>query len=213
MTTKPKILNLYSGIGGTIHKLNDYSNITNVDNNKIVLEINKRLHPGSTNILCDAKEYLIKNYRNFDIILASPPCQPNTRLNYTLNSQNIVRLPDLSIYEIVLFLEQFHKGLYMVENVISYFEPLIKPQILDRHFVWSNVKFKNIDMPNKFNLSSSNIKYLENSLGINLGKTKGLGKRKDQILRNCIHPGLGVQIIEQLNQAFDNRNFIQNKLF
>ena len=44
----------------------------------------------------------------------------------------------MTLYEEILFLKHHFKGKWVVENVKPYYEPLIKPQILERHCFWSN---------------------------------------------------------------------------
>ena len=39
------------------------------------------------------------------------------------------------------------KGKWVVENVISYYEPLIKPQEVNRHYFWSNFIISKIELP------------------------------------------------------------------
>jgi hypothetical protein len=58
----------------------------------------------------------------------------------------------MTLYQEILFLKSWFKGRWVIENVIPYYEPLIKPTVeLGRHFFWSNFeiqskKFTNIDV-------------------------------------------------------------------
>ena len=47
----------------------------------------------------------------------------------------------------ILFLQYFFKGKYVVENVQGYYKPLIEPQKIGRHYYWANftIPDKNID--------------------------------------------------------------------
>lgn len=142
-----------------------------------------------------------KNYKEFDFIWASPPCTTHTRMRN--NSWLKKVLPDLRLYSIIIFLDRFFDGFWVVENVISHYKPIIRPTIiLDRHYFWSNFPLKE----KKYNKPKGNFKNLpkevlceylqiEPSI-IDLFKDKNWkthdGKR--QILRNCVSPELGKDI-------------------
>jgi len=44
----------------------------------------------------------------------------------------------LKLYQEIIFLDTFFKGKYCVENVIPYYEALVKGQQRDRHLYWTN---------------------------------------------------------------------------
>ena len=46
----------------------------------------------------------------------------------------------MSLYQEVIFLDNFFKGKYIVENVIPYYDPLMPAQKRGRHLYWSNIK-------------------------------------------------------------------------
>ena len=46
--------------------------------------------------------------------------------------------PDMKLYQEIIFLDTFFNGKYVVENVIPYYEPLIKAQKRGRHLYWAN---------------------------------------------------------------------------
>ena len=50
----------------------------------------------------------------------------------------------MSLYQQVIILKHFFKGKWVVENVMSYYDPLIKPQESGRHYFWANFKIPNI---------------------------------------------------------------------
>jgi DNA (cytosine-5)-methyltransferase 1 len=56
----------------------------------------------------------------------------------------LARFPDMKLYEEIIFLQNYFKGRWVVENVISYYEPLIQPQLIQRHYIWSNKIFPKI---------------------------------------------------------------------
>jgi DNA (cytosine-5)-methyltransferase 1 len=97
--------------------------------------------------------------------------------------------PDMKLYEEIIFLQYHAKGLYAVENVVSYYEPLIQPQKVGRHYVWSNFAIS------PFESEASNIRSknkISDFQEYDLTKYKLSNKR--QVLRNCVNPSLGLHI-------------------
>lgn len=145
-----KILNLYCGEGGNREFWGNEDDITSVENDPNIAAKYKSLYPDDTVIVADAHEYLLDHYKDFDFIWSSPPCQSHSRTNYFINS--IVkrsRYPDMSLYQEIIFLQQFAKCYWCVENVISYYQPLIPCQVIGRHQIWANFKIPQIEMPKK----------------------------------------------------------------
>jgi DNA (cytosine-5)-methyltransferase 1 len=146
MIKKIKVLNLYAGIGGN-RKLWDtipgYEfEITAVEFDPKIAAIYKSFFPNDTVIVGDAHQYLIDHYKEYSdgFIWASPPCPTHSQVNHFLNAQGVIRYPDMSLWQEIIFLQYFCKGLYCIENVKSYYDPLIKPQISGRHYFWANFK-------------------------------------------------------------------------
>jgi len=95
----------------------------------------------------------------------------------------------------VLFLKYYFKGDWVVENVIPFYEPLIKPQIVSRHCFWSNFIIKqNKDIPNTLKIQSN-----KRDIDFDFGDIK-LTHRKDQILHNCVEPELGLWVLKSLQE-------------
>jgi len=131
-----KILNLFAGIGGNRTNWGDEHEITAVDLDEKALEIYHKRFPNDKIVVADAYEYVVEHFNEFDFVWASPPCKTHSRLNAF--KQNI-RLPDLRLYELIIFLKQYFDGKWVVENVVPYYELLIPPTIqLSRHLFWSN---------------------------------------------------------------------------
>jgi len=148
MKRKIKILNLYAGIGGN-RKLwpDDEIEVTAVENITEIAKEYKRNFPNDIVVVGDAKEYLLKNFKEFDFIWASPPCPTHSRMRTLwkgsgkLNNKTSgesYKLPDMDLYSIIIFLKHFYEGVWVVENVISYYNPLIIPCVIDNHYFWSN---------------------------------------------------------------------------
>lgn len=192
-----KILNLYAGIGGNRKLWGDEHEITAVEFNPEIAAVYKALYPNDIVIIGDAHEYLRKHFMEFDIVWTSPPCPSHSRLNTMLVSVgNEYRFPDMKLYEEIIFLKHFFKGYWIVENVIPYYEPLIKPQIIDRHCFWANFNIPNEDFKS-LNVCGGNnnakVKDLEAEYGFNLSEFKLPNKLK--ALRNCVRPETGLHIL------------------
>ena len=149
-----KILNLYAGIGGNRKLWGDEHHVTAVEFDENIAKAYQDRYPNDRVVTGCAKEYLLNNYKEFDFIWASPPCQSHSTIinsQYTRDTYT-AKFPDMSLYEIILFL-QFHNKdkLWVVENVIPYYKELIKPAAeIDRHYYWSNFNIPKIDTEKKY---------------------------------------------------------------
>ncbi len=198
-----KVLNLYAGLGGN-RKLWKDCHVTSVENYKPIADVYERLYPQDTLIRDDAHEYLKDNFQEFDLIWSSPPCQTHSRMAKATR-HSLRRYPDLRLYEEILFLQHFYEGTWVVENVVPFYKPLIAPtQRTGRHLFWSSSYFLIGDghnPPNFINLADvSGKKALMDWLDIHYEENiyyKG-NHCPAQILRNCVHPKLGLQIFNQL---------------
>ena len=61
-----RILNAYAGIGGNRALWCDEHDITAVEYNEDIAAVYKDRFQNDTVIVCDAHEYLLKNYKEFD---------------------------------------------------------------------------------------------------------------------------------------------------
>lgn len=195
-----RVLNLYAGIGGNRRDWTGVK-VTAVENNPKIAAAYKRLYTGDTVIIGDAHQYLLKNYKEFDFIWASPPCPSHSIMNWWIQSQK--KYPDMNLYSEVLFLKAFFKGVYVIENVIPYYSPLIAPdKKIGRHLFWSNLKISDFNPPKftgvlekKKGGGNDNLKIIE-WLGIYLPERIYLtGKDHLQVYRNCVHPSIGKNIM------------------
>ena len=200
-----EVLNLYPGVGGN-RKFWEGCRVTAVENNEKIAAVYQRQHPEDTVIIGDAHKYLIENYSNFDFIWSSPPCQTHSRMNKATRHKTR-RYPDMKLYEEIIFLQHFYKGPWIVENVVPYYEPLIKAKKIGRHLFWSNFAFEAEDVkrPENFiNLANlAGKKALMDWLGIHYDENIYYGNNHcpAQILRNCVHPKLGKQIFDAMREA------------
>ena len=175
------ILNGYAGIGGNRALWGNDHKITAIEFDSKIAAIYKELYPNDTVIVTDAHEYLLNNYSKYDFIWMSPPCQSHSRTNYFLHAKGIIRYPDMRLWQEILLLQNFYKGMYCVENVIGYYEPMIKPIEIGRHYLWANFKIPVIEQP-------------KNGIGKMCGKNQTAGK-KHITERNAVNPELGLHVL------------------
>lgn len=198
-----KILNLYAGIGGNRKLWGDEHEVTAVEYKLEIAKIYADHFPNDTLIIGDAHEYLLKHYEEFDFIWSSPPCPTHSQLGRlrALNEHNAstgqfspYKYPDMKLYQEIILLKHMFKGKWVVENVIAYYEPLIKPIEIQRHHFWSNFHIQKIDLDTD-NIDKGKVREWEQKLGYDLSKYTGVNKRL--VLRNCVRPELGLHIFEE----------------
>lgn len=144
---KMKILNLYACLGGNRYKWNEVAKEANIEIEVTAVEIDPDLaklyqerFPDDIVIVSDAHKYLLNHYKEFDFIWSSPPCTTHSRLRLTISNKKgyVPKFPDMKLYEEIIFLDMYFKKKYCVENVIPYYDPLIKGQQRGRHIYWTN---------------------------------------------------------------------------
>lgn len=194
-----KVLNLYAGIGGN-RKLWEDVEVTAVEWDEQRAAVYADLFPDDAVIVGDAHQYLLDHYKEYDFIWSSPPCPTHGGMRYSqvLAGNHAPKYPDMQLWQEIIFLEYHVKGLYCVENVKPYYKLFLPAQKLNRHFFWSNFHISNFNEPKKtFDFHKANRTQLEKYLGFPSGTTQPLNnRRRDQILRNCVHPTLGKHILD-----------------
>lgn len=194
-----KVLNLYAGLGGN-RKLWKDCQVTAVEYDKKIANVYQKLNPDDTVIVCDAHQYLLENYQNFDFIWSSPPCQSHSRMIRSGRNRK-PRYPDMKLYEEILFLKHNFTGGWVVENVKPYYDPLLNPISMGRHLFWSNFSWTNFEVPGpKDFINLTNLKgkqALMDWLGIHYEENIYYEENHcpAQILRNCVHPKVGQHIM------------------
>lgn len=207
---KMKALNLYAGLGGN-RKYWDGVQVTAIEYTQKIADVYKLFNPEDEVIVTDAHEYLLNNANDYDFIWSSPPCQSHSRMIRSGKNRK-PRYPDLKLYEEILFLQNNYKGLWLVENVVPYYEPLIKPtKKIGRHLFWSNFDFEadEIKQPKNFinQTTLAGKKALMEWLDIHYDESiyyEG-NHCPAQILRNCVHPKLGEQIFNQVKMLINSK--------
>lgn len=202
-----KILNLYAGIGGNrfLWDSVDFNfEITAVENDPEIAKIYENNFPNDKMIVDDAHDFLIKNYKNYDIIWTSPPCQTHSLIRYNSGVKSKKNFPpkyiDLTLYQEIVFLEKHFFGKYVVENVRPYYKPLIQPtQKIGSHYFWANFYLPKIKIKAQLH-THGNISELEKRKSFSLKNHKIPYNKKRQILRNAIPPELGLHILNSALQ-------------
>lgn len=133
-----KILNAYAGIGGNRKLWGDEHEVTAIEYDPNIAKIYQDNFPNDKVIVTDAHQYILEHYKEFDLIWSSPPCPSHSRVRKATEHQNAPVYPDMKLYEEILFLQGYFKGKWCVENVVAWYEPLIRPNKIADHYFWSN---------------------------------------------------------------------------
>ena len=192
-----KILNLYSGIGGNRKLWGDEHEVTAVEYDENIAPVYADLFPNDELVIGDAHEYLRLHHKEFDFIWSSPPCQTHSSFRYNIGVQLRgveEKYPDITLYEEILSLQYHSEALWVVENVVPYYPPMLNPVKRNRHLYWAN--FHIPELPRLVeNLRAMNkVSDLESLHGYDLSAYRIPNKR--QVLRNCVAPETGLQILE-----------------
>ena len=190
-----KILNLYAGIGGN-RALWDGHEITAVEMFPEVADVYRQLYPRDEVVVGDAMDYLEKNFSDFDLIWASPPCPSHGQYRHNvgvIGKGFAPVMPDMTLYSQIVFLQHYAKGKWIVENVKPYYDPLIRPSFeMQRHYFWANFfvpprEFEKSDIRHKNKISDF--------VGSEIVAASNI-KNKRQALRNCVNPHVGKHILD-----------------
>ena len=209
-----KILNLYACLGGNRYKWGNEHEITAIELDPFAAELYKERFPNDTVIVTDAHQYLLDHYKEFDFIWSSPPCPTHSRARFARRETTSAEYPDLKLYEEVLFLENWFKGKYVVENVIPYYEPLIPAQKRGRHLYWTN-----FNLPNDLNERKSSIMEGKDEVtqwcefhDYNFRQYKG-EQRVDKMARNLVDYEAGLTILNTALGIVNKSKTEQTMLF
>ena len=105
----------------------------------------------------------------------------------------------MSLWQEIILLNTFYKGKFCIENVISYYEPMFNPQLIGRHYLWSNFKILNIDLP-------------KNEIGRMNGKNQTASKKTKEE-RNAVNSDLGLHILNTALGIINKSDTKQINLF
>jgi len=224
MKRKYKILNLYACLGGNRYKWDEVADnleVTAVELDPELARMYQERFPNDIVIVADAHQYLLDHYKEFDFIWSSPPCPTHSKLNYTFkNRVNIkIKFPDMKLYEEIIFIDNFFKGKYVVENVIPYYEPLISGKKRGRHLYWTNFNLPNDLKERKAPPINANNKRKKGHILINcifheidLSTYKGK-QSKEKISNNLVDYEAGRTILETAFGIHRQANVNQSTIF
>lgn len=83
-------------------------------------------------------------------------------------------------------------GKWVVENVQSYYDPLIMPQIIDRHYFWSNFYIPRTETSRSYNVTNATKEEHAEHFAIQLPEGT-INQRK--LLRNAVDPRIGLHVL------------------
>lgn len=196
-----RVLNLFAGVGGN-RKLWKGCDITAVEWDEKIARVYQSQNLLDEVVVGDAHQYLLDHYKEFDFIWSSPPCQTHSKM---IGGHKVKRYPDMSLYQEIIFLQKHFKGFWVVENVRPYYSPLIEPSTqVGRHCFWANfpIQAEEVPQPKNFIVQSDlpGKQRLHEWLGIHFEEVIYYGKNHCpcQILRNCVHPKLGLQVFQSV---------------
>lgn len=190
-----RVLNLYASIWGN-RKLWTDVEVTAVEWEQERADYYKQQFPDDTVIVWDAHEYLLKHYKEFDFIRASPPCPTHSDIRrcWVHAWQYEALYPDMSLYQEIILLKHFaplHTK-RVVENVKPYYDLLIPWQLIERHLFWSNFFIPSFYQTDE--RIHSHIVWTETVYWFCIKDTPIKEKRK--CLRDLVNPELGLHIFD-----------------
>lgn len=209
-----KVLNLYAGIGGNRAKWTGVD-VVAVEMEPNIAAVYAQNFPADTVVVGDAHEYLRLNFKEFDLIWTSPPCQTHSKMAKATR-HNLNNYPDMGLYQEIIFLQNYFKGLFVVENVVPYYQPLIQPTVqMGRHLFWTNFDIVPIELksfPNMINAATSaQAEKMKEWLGISYEGNLYYKSQHDpcKVLRNCVHPDLGLHVLNESRRTMGLKDPLQ----
>jgi DNA (cytosine-5)-methyltransferase 1 len=227
-----KVLNLYACLGGNRYKWNEVKNdieVTAVELDEELAKLYLERFPNDKVIVADAHQYLLDHYKEFDFIWSSPPCPTHSRMRKTNTGEgerkSLASYPDMKLYQEIIFLDNFYKSKYCVENVVSYYQPLIPAKKRGRHLYWTNFNLPNI-LSNRIKsnfIKDSSLKEISKFHKYDFNKLNSFKKfvytshnggiRIDKIARNLVDYEAGKTIFETALGIINKQNTTQQTLF
>jgi len=210
-----KILNLYACLGGNRYKWDEVADIkvTAVEWDEELAKLYQERFPNDKVIVADAHQYLLDHYKEYDFIWSSPPCPTHSKSRFARHETTTTEYPDMKLYQEIIFLENYFKGKYVVENVIPFYEPLIAAKKRGRHLYWTN-----FNLPYNLNERKSSIMEGKDEVRqwcnfheYDFYQYKGY-QRTDKIARNLVDYEAGKTILETAFGIIKNKNTEQSKL-
>jgi len=215
-----KILNLYACLVGNRYKWDEVADIevTAVEWDEELARLYQERFPNDKVIVADAHQYLLDHYKEFDFIWSSPPCPTHSKVRFSQHTKesHIPKYPDMQLYQEIIFLDNYFKGQYCVENVTPYYEPLILAKKRGRHLYWTNFNLPNDLRERKLSgilcRMEDEVKSLSKFHDFNFNLYKGK-QRRDKIARNLVDYEVGKTILETALGIITKQDINQTELF
>ena len=223
---KYKILNLYACLGGNRYKWDEVAKELGIELEVTAVELDPELarlyqerFPNDKVIVADAHQYLLDHFKEFDFIWTSPPCPTHSKVRFSQHTKDshIAKYADMQLYQEIIFLDNYFKGKYVVENVIPYYEPLIPAKKRGRHLYWTNFLLPTDIGERKegkgiISVTGDEVKKLCEFHDYDFNKYKGK-QRRDKIARNLVDYEVGKTILETAFGVIRRDNIKQHELF
>jgi len=193
-----KILNLYAGIGGN-RKLWGDLDVTSVEYNPEIAKVYKDYFPNDNLIIGDAHQYLEEHFEEYDFIWASPPCPTHSKMRKNMVGGKSPVFPDMKLWQEIIFLQGYFKGKWVIENVITWYDPLIEPIKVGRHYYWSNfeITYDDKETSKEVELFDETI-FGNEKWGYDLSGYKFKSDyNAKRIFNNMVHPKTGEAILKE----------------
>ena len=209
-----KVLNLYAGIGGN-RKLWEDVEVTAVEWDEETAKVYSDYFPDDTMIVGDAHQYLLDHYKEFDFIWTSPPCPTHSKIRKCSYGDKNPVYPDMNLYQEIILLDNYFKGIWVVENVVSFYEPLIPAKEIARHLFWASFKIGHFEKGKiKGNpVEKWSYKDYEDYYGYDLSDYSFSSYERRKRMRNMVDPDLGLHILNAARNIITKSNTEQTQLF
>lgn len=211
-----KVLNLYACLGGN-RLLWDNCEVTAVELDPELARLYQERFPNDTVVIADAHQYLLDHYKEFDFIWSSPPCPSHSKARFwgSKGGQCSAVYPDMTLYQEIIFLQNYFDGKYCVENVDPYYEPLITGRKRGRHIYWTNFNLPSV-LSSRYDVSiergKNEVKNLCKFHGYDFYKYKG-EQPINKIARNLVDYEAGLTIFNTARGIINSKNKNQIELF
>jgi len=213
-----KVLNLYACLGGNRYKWNEVKSdieVTAVELDPECARLYQERFPNDKVIVADAHQYLLDHYKEYDFIWSSPPCPTHSRLQISLKTKSKMKYPDMKLYQEIIFLDNFFKGKYCVENVIPFYDVLMPAKKRGRHLYWTNFNLPNILSGIKnpdFTRIKNHIEVMSDYHNYDFNKYNGK-QSKSKMSNNLVYFEDGKIIFETMLGIVNKENINQTELF
>jgi len=192
----------------------DDCEVTAVELDPELARLYQERFPDDLVVVADAHQYLLDHYKEFDFIWSSPPCPSHSKSRFARHESTTPEYPDMKLYQEIIFLDNYFKGKYCVENVVPFYEPLIPGKKRGRHLYWTN-----FSLPSDLNERKCAIMEGKDEVKrwcefhrYDFFKYKG-EQRTDKIARNLVDYEAGLTIFNMAKGKMQKTKTLQTEMF